>query len=178
MKKLIMIGVLVFTCGLSVYAGTIPQDPMVTRGEFVQTLMSQITAEMNEPTGMPFQDVKATDSGYADILKAHSLGYITGTSEGLFKPGEPITREEMAAILSRVYCKASRIDKTQLVFTAELLYKDQGGVSDWARTDIKLCYSLGLLKKDNDGYIRPKASALHSEAIHGLTTLQWLLTKN
>lgn len=178
MKRALSMIVLLILLATATYADTSQPDQTITRKAFIQALITSVKLEVKGTKALPFLDIQATDTGYAELQKAYSLGLITGASGTLFQPEARLTREQMAVILSRTYCLASGIDKTQLVFTAELLYKDQGGVSDWARTEMKLCHSLGLLVKDKEGYIRPQGMVKAADAENAIKTLTALTTKN
>jgi len=55
--------------------------------------------------GDPFTDVAATSFARTDITCIFNLGVTTGTSTTTYSPANPVTREQMAAFLSRLYRK-------------------------------------------------------------------------
>lgn len=57
-----------------------------------------------QPTG-PFPDVELSRWSAKDIAEAKRLGWISGYLDGTFKPAQPMTREEVVALLM----KATRI---------------------------------------------------------------------
>lgn len=87
-------------------AGLIPYDlasdyrANITRQEFcrlMMTLVEQVRGTTAEaPAANPF-----TDTADTDVLKAHRLGIVTGTSATTFSPGGEITRQEAATMLAR-----------------------------------------------------------------------------
>ena len=54
-----------------------------------------------DPT--PFTDVPASSFAYGDISCLYWMGVTTGTSPTTFSPLDPVTREQMAAFLARVF---------------------------------------------------------------------------
>lgn len=51
---------------------------------------------------MDFKDVKKEHWAYEAIKEISDLGYMQGNPDGTFKPDEPVTRAEVAAILQRL----------------------------------------------------------------------------
>lgn len=178
MKRLLLTTAIVLSCVLPSFADATQMDQPITRKEFVNALVTSVPMTPKVTIGVSFKDINTSDPAYANIQKAYSLGWINGSCEDTFQPDELLTREQMAAILSRVYCQAAQIDKNQLVFTSEVLFRDQGSVSDWARIDVKISYLRGFLETNADGYIRPMAIATTSEAVRGIDGVKALLTNN
>lgn len=58
-----------------------------------------------EPIELPFKDVKETDWFYDSIKECYMSGLMNGKSEDIFDPTAPITRAEVAAVLSRIMKK-------------------------------------------------------------------------
>mgnify|MGYP003571251255 CR=1 FL=1 len=56
----------------------------------------------------PFKDVAVTDPKYAHIKKLYDEGLINGYADGTFKPKEPITREDVCVILSKLLKKLGK----------------------------------------------------------------------
>lgn len=52
-----------------------------------------------------FEDVDENRWSYGDIKKAYDLGLIKGDGEGKFKPKDPLTREQGAVLIVRLYEK-------------------------------------------------------------------------
>ena len=79
---------------------------------------------------LPFEDV-AESSYYAEAVRwAASQGIAAGYGNGVFGPGDPITREQMAAILYR-YAEYKGYDVTGKVDLAQ--FTDNGEISAWAK---------------------------------------------
>lgn len=80
--------------------GTFRPSNNITRAEFV-TLVNK-TYGFEEKASILFKDVNELDWYAEEVEKAVSAGYISGYENGSFKPNEPITRGEVAAILSNI----------------------------------------------------------------------------
>ncbi|MBI4835680.1 MAG: S-layer homology domain-containing protein [Candidatus Abawacabacteria bacterium] len=76
-----------------------PAKP-VTRAEFLKIFMLAANSVFKDyNTGEAFLDVGAAHDLASYIYSARALGYIKGTSNGLFYPNTPITRAEAAKII-------------------------------------------------------------------------------
>lgn len=99
-------------------------------------------------------DFKDADGWYNaainDVVKA---GYMKGYPDGSFKPNQPITRAEFAAILSHVL-------KDE---TAPNPFKDTAG--HWAKDAIDKAYAQGIIKGYGDNSFRPDALVSRAEAV-------------
>lgn len=88
--------------------GTFRPDDPVSRGQ-TATLLSQLLAHLGVPLAEP------VDGAFTDPLGVHrdaigraaASGLATGHPDGTFRPGEPVTRGQMAAFLARSLAAAS-----------------------------------------------------------------------
>ncbi|MBQ9280272.1 MAG: S-layer homology domain-containing protein [Clostridia bacterium] len=78
--------------------GVLEMDKPITRAEVV-ALMDTFLANVSEDTS--FTDVSWSTKFRSSIMKAYANGLINGYPDGSFKPNNPITRAEMAAVLNR-----------------------------------------------------------------------------
>ncbi|MBK8463876.1 MAG: S-layer homology domain-containing protein [Nigerium sp.] len=54
------------------------------------------------PSASPFTDVATTDEFFKEMAWLRSSGVSTGWPDGTYRPGEPVTRDAMAAFLYRL----------------------------------------------------------------------------
>lgn len=97
-----------------------------------------------------FDDVNSGDWFYYYVAWAYAEGYVRGF-DGKFRPNDPVTREELAAMLVR----------TGLVLlaegTGEVGFPDFDNTSDWAKEYVTTVYELGLMVGDaTTGMFRPQ----------------------
>ena len=100
-----------------------------------------------------FRDVPATHWAYNDFVKLSRLGIITGDGDGNMRPDDNISREEIAAVLSRAF---------KFTCDNEAFYID-GTTSDWARKYIAAAVENGIMLSDENGVYRGKENALRAE---------------
>ncbi len=102
-----------------------------------------------------------------EILKAYHSGIISGYGNGLFKPNENITREEVATLVVKLI---KRIDSEKELVVDHIDYADSTLVSSWARDSINYCYVNSIIRgvgKDNNGLdiIKPLGTATREESV-------------
>lgn len=141
----------------------------VSRAEFAALIARTLTL----PTAgseSPFQDVP-DDAWFGDAVRsAYAAGLIQGTGASTFDPNAPVTREAMATMLLNAYAYAASIDLSSLFITQEVKYEDEGNVSAWARTNVRLANALQLMV-GSDGLFHPQDEATRAEAISILKRL-------
>ncbi|MBO7404056.1 MAG: C69 family dipeptidase, partial [Clostridia bacterium] len=121
---------------------------------------AEIAAELYRAEGEPAVSGKAAftdtaaDAWYAPAVEwASENGIVLGYGDGRFGPDDPVTREQLAAILYRwAQCKGREIKPVALDT------KDAAEVSAWAVESVGWAAANGLLTTDG-GKIRPGAPA-------------------
>lgn len=78
----------------------------VTRAEFITMIVRALRLPEAKETTADYADVAVGDWFYDEVMKAKSANLLTLIGGAEFKPNQPITREEMAYVLSRAatYC--------------------------------------------------------------------------
>ena len=112
------------------------------------------------PEEGPFSDV-AADHPYAPAIRwAKEAGIVSGYADGAFGPEDPITREQIAALLWNVQ---GRPEAEEAPFT------DRAEISPWALPALDWAYDLGLLSGDLEGRALPQNDASRAEGAAILT---------
>jgi hypothetical protein len=134
--------------------GTFKPDNNITRAEFVSIIVKAF--KFKEQDGKVFAD---TNSHWAKnlIATAAANGIISGYRDTTFGPNDPITREQMAAII----VKAAQIE----MVTEGKAYNDQLEISEWAKAAIATATSKGLMNGYQDGTLKPKGNSSRAEAV-------------
>ncbi len=135
-------------------------DTYVTRAQFIKMAVDSYSMIVPEYDGA-FSDVSA-DAWYAGyVTLANTLGLLPSamTLGGKIQPDLPITREEAAAIASRV---AANKNATKQEETA--VFSDDADISPWAKTAVADATAYGLLKGYTDGAFLPKANISRAES--------------
>ncbi|MGB7605646.1 MAG: S-layer homology domain-containing protein [Lutisporaceae bacterium] len=138
--------------------GSIKPNNEISRIEFI--IMVNRAFGFIETESVNFTDVKSNDWFYSEVAKAIKAGYISGLSDGTFKPKDSISRQEAAVILSRLFKLETNAD-------AEVLstLKDSGSIPTWSAGAISAVVSKGYMKGMPDKSFMSSKKMTRAEAI-------------
>ena len=129
----------------------------MTRGMLVTTLyrMAGSPSLENEDLGYPFADVPG-DAWYADgVYWARLAGVVGGYSEDQFGPDDPVTREQIAAILWRYAGSPATESGTD--------FADEGSISAYAAQAVDWARANGIVNGVEDNRFLPQSSATRAQ---------------
>ena len=139
-------------------ATTFEPNLATTRGMIV----SMLARLEGNPTARDagFADV-ADGAWYADAVNwAAGEGIVSGYSDSQFGPNDPITREQMAAILHN-YAEYKGMDVSARADLSK--YADAGSISGWATDVLSWANAEGLVNGMTENTIAPKAPATRAQ---------------
>ena len=129
----------------------------MTRGMLVTTLyrMAGSPSLENEDLGYPFADVPG-DAWYADgVYWARLAGVVGGYSEDQFGPDDPVTREQIAAILWRYAGSPAAESGTD--------FADEGSISAYATQAVDWARANGIVNGVEDNRFLPQSSVTRAQ---------------
>lgn len=133
--------------------GTFKPDASITRAEFSAVMARFLKLDDKASAAEKFGDVKGHWAiGYIGALA--DKGIVGGVTENSFAPDDNITREQMAAILSRAF---------DLKETSPEVFADNGEISDWARDYVYACRKAGYMNGDAVNNFSPLDNASRAE---------------
>ena len=144
--------------------GTFAPTGTTTRAQIVQILYNlEGTPAVSGTT--PFTDLTANWYKPA-ILWAYQNNVVAGTSPTTFAPDQPVTREQIAVILTQYMFHVLKMERTWM--PADLsTFPDGAQVSSWAKEAMQDAVALGLINgtKAPDGlvYLDPQGSAARQQ---------------
>ena len=144
--------------------GTFAPTGTTTRAQIVQILYNlEGTPAVSGTT--PFTDLTANWYKPA-ILWAYQNNVVAGTSPTTFDPDQPVTREQIAVILTQYMFHVLKMERTWT--PADLsTFPDGAQVSGWAKEAMQDAVALGLINgtKTPDGlvYLDPQGSAARQQ---------------
>ena len=144
--------------------GTFAPTGTTTRAQIVQILYNlEGTPAVSGTT--PFTDLTANWYKPA-ILWAYQNNVVAGTSPTTFDPERPVTREQIAVILTQYMFHVLKMERTWT--PADLsAFPDGAQVSSWAKEAMQDAVALGLINgtKASDGvvYLDPQGSAARQQ---------------
>lgn len=110
-----------------------------------------------------FMDVPPNTWYFPYVQAAASYGLVQG-SAGKFRPNDPVTREELAILISRLLEQL----KVTLNEDNKLPFKDASGISSWALQAVKQAYGWGAMVGVSPKEFAPKAKTTRGEAAMAL----------
>lgn len=145
----------------------------ITRAE-VATILARTQPELMNfeqnvrrlPPGMTtftaFSDVTPSNWFFFYVAWAYDAGLVQGYG-GRFRPNDPVTRQELAAMIARlgtVYAEG------------EASFPDANAASDWAAPYVYTVFRRGLMRGDTAGFFQPQRNITRAETA---TTMNRLL---
>lgn len=134
----------------------------VTRAEFTAMLVRSLGRGASTDGTSPYDDVRTGSWYEGDVAKAKALGLLNFVNGNLFKPDQPLTREEMASMLAAV------IALEKLPITKELVslagYKDIGSVDASYLEDVRLMVSYRIMEGTGENTFSPKDVTTRAQA--------------
>ena len=118
----------------------------ITRAEF--TVIAMRFANVSAMVTNPFTDISENDWFYSAVTSATSYGWITGYSNGTFRPNATITRAEVATIVNRML---NRTADRNFVDGNAVTHFDDVPNTYWAYYNIAEATTAHTHSIDNDG---------------------------
>ena len=137
-------------------SGSFEPDGLLTRGVLAEALYR--LAGSPAPEGeeeAPFTDVGAEHPNVAAIRWAKAGGVVSGYEDGSFGPEDPITREQIAALLWN--------DRGREEPGAAAPYTDRAEVSDWAAGAVEWAYGVRLMQGTPEGAFLPQSNTSRAQ---------------
>lgn len=136
--------------------GTVRPEANITRAETAQIFYNLLTEDSREAfhaTSCAFSDVPDGQWYTTCVATLAKAGILHGYEDGSFRPNAPITRAEMATVISRF----AELKEGQLTFL------DIQG--HWAQKNIELAASNGWIFGYPDGTFRPDQNIKRDETV-------------
>lgn len=142
--------------------GRFHPEAAVTRAEFAQMLAGALGLA-GETAGAGFADDDRIPAWARNAVNATvRAGIMKGYEQNgrkLFKANQPITRAEMASMLTNAFrSSGGSTGSTGAVF------QDENRIPDWAKASVKAASAAGMLSGDTEGSFRPYDSSTRAEA--------------
>lgn len=139
--------------------GYFQPDKNITRAEFAKVLAGVLGVNPKEYDGRySFGDV-STAAWYSGVaFWAKDSGIMTGDTRNgqkVFRPDDPISREEMCVVLVRALNLSGEGDK---------VFADDGKISPWAKEQVYLCVGAGLIRGGSGNRFNPSGRTIRRDA--------------
>lgn len=144
--------------------GTFRPNAGLTRAE-LSKIINLVFNLTEKSSSVPFSDVKSSDWYYDYVSVAVKAGYIKGFQDNTFRGDDPVTREQVCAIINRV-TKEQGMGLFDLPFTDNIMDK----VSDWALEDVKKVIANYIMPLEPDGRFRATENITRAELVLAVET--------
>ena len=135
--------------------GSFKPDQTITRAEFMT--MVNNAYEFTEKAEISFKDVKSSDWFYQEVQKAAAEAYIIGYEDNTARPGNKISRQEAALIISRIK------ELTESPESAKV-FKDYRTIATWSIGGVGAVAKEKIMIGYEDNSFRPDRS-IRAEAL-------------
>ncbi|MFI3231619.1 MAG: S-layer homology domain-containing protein, partial [bacterium] len=150
-------------------------DGLMTRYDFIASLVKVFFVQDNTLVSK-FDDVD-TSNPYHNIVAAAENGNITkGYQDNTFRGDILITRETLVSFVGRVlgeqlgYTYPENVDDTLSIF------QDFEDISEWAKNDVSLALSHGVIKIDDNFYPQEEITRLEAlESVYNLFAMLYVV---
>lgn len=132
----------------------------ITRAQFAAVTVKLYEA-MSGEAAPAAGDSPFTDTSDPAVIQAEALGFVGGKGNGKFDPDSPVTREQAALMLSRVYTKLGgevpAVDATE--------FADDDAMSDYAKSAIAFMSGKEIVGGVGNNKFDPQGSASIEQAL-------------
>jgi hypothetical protein len=147
----------------------------ITRGEFAAVVVKLYEAMTGGKAiiaaDCPLTDI-STDASRLYILKAYNLQLVNGVGNNKFAPSDSLTREQMAAMLCRVYKLYQNPNWTltndssyPLDISGVATFSDDADISAYARESVYFMAKSGIIQGVGDNKFAPNNTTTQQEAV-------------
>ncbi|UJF32243.1 hemoblobin-interacting domain-containing protein [Paenibacillus hexagrammi] len=139
--------------------GSFQPDRQVTRAEFA-VMIGHIFHFPVVQADNAFTDVDSNAWYAQDVAAAREYGYVSGYPGGLFKPDEPIKRQDAALMIGKAFHMQAAASAAGLG-----AFSDGSEVAAYAQTAVKTLTNSGYMNGYPDGTLRPSGAITRAEAV-------------
>ena len=127
----------------------------ITRAEFASVMAKSLGVDVSTYRGTSFSDVSANKWYAPAVAWAKASGLMAGDGGNIFRPNDPITRQEMCTVLRNATKNRAAGNHT---------FPDDAQIAGWAKDAVYECYAKGYLTGDENGNFAPKDNTQRSQA--------------
>ncbi|WP_274365824.1 S-layer homology domain-containing protein [Paenibacillus thermotolerans] len=134
----------------------------IQRQDFAIILAKALNLDMTgAPASATFTDIPNGHYAYSAVEAAAKAGLIQGMGGGTFGVKSNLSRQDMAVLFSRALNYVA--DEPLPRNAAPLSFSDASSISDYAKSSVALCVSLGLINGNPDGTFNPRGSSVRQD---------------
>ncbi|MNM54027.1 Extracellular endo-alpha-(1-_5)-L-arabinanase precursor [compost metagenome] len=135
--------------------GVYKPDQQITRGEWMALINRAF--QFQTKSTVSFRDVAAGSKYEADIQKAVAAGYAGGYDDGTIRPDAPVSRQEAAVMLVRLFNLKDG--------GSSVLPSDAADLPSWSRSAVQILLGEKYVNGYEDGSFKGNRSITRAEAL-------------
>lgn len=130
----------------------------ISRAEMLALLLKARGTNL-ETTELKYTDSKVNDWYYGFVGTASKKGWISGYPDSTFRPNNPISRNEIACLVNRIF----PADNGES-FSSKTRFSDQESITEWAQQAASNLHQRGIISGYPDGSFRGEGKLTRAEA--------------
>jgi len=138
-------------------------DQQITRAEFAALLVRSLGIAQPLRGETTFEDVQRSDWFSGAVTAAVDKGLVTGVENNRFAPNEPVTREQMALMISRALKMTGQPEGVSANTDPLSAFADREAVSTWAQSAVTDVLRSGLMNGVGEDTFAPADSASRAQ---------------
>lgn len=142
--------------------GFMPDRP-ITRAEFAALLVRSLGIAEEKNGSATFEDVPTNAWFAGSVAAAYDKGLVDGVARNMFHPNEPITREQMAVMISRALAMIGKQQDGANPMTSLSKFVDREAVSSWAQDAVSKVVQAGLMNGTGEERFAPSEQASRAQ---------------
>ncbi|KKM10744.1 hypothetical protein SY88_11655 [Clostridiales bacterium PH28_bin88] len=142
-------------------------DREITRAEFAALLLRSLGYKAEKSAKATFADISADKWYFGEVETARRVGLVVGYEDNTFRPDQKITRQEMAAMVTRALEVAGKPVALTGAEVEQALagYADASGIKAWARIAVAVAVNTGIAKGRTATTLAPLVNATRAESV-------------
>lgn len=133
--------------------GTFRPGGQVTRAQLAAMLIRAKGTKLDSEAKQQFRDVPPQHWAYREITSAKAQGIISGYPDGTFAPNQPVTREQIAAMIVRAFPVEATLTERSFTDIRQ----------SWAKDNIISLARAGIIGGYPDNTFAPKKTVTRAE---------------
>ena|GEM_PF-578160 len=138
--------------------GQFKPDNSITRAEMAVLVNRAFDIPKNNSRNI-FSDIKPSDWFYDEVISGQAAGYISGYTDGTFKPNKPITRQEAASLIMKL------LNLEPGNANAINAFIDKQSIDEWASSGVNGVITHGLMGGFPDKTFGPRKNITRAETV-------------
>lgn len=138
----------------------------LTRAEFTELLVKTYESVTGQVIDISTVKNPFTDTDRVYLLKAYTIGVVSGTSATTFSPDQAVTREQMVVMLIRMIERIEEVTEAQILedgMSSE--FTDQDSIAGWAVESIAKAVGNGIVSGVGENQFKPRGHSSKEQAV-------------